>query len=409
MAVMEWMRDALRRATEERSPAASARSALAVGLFGCLMIALGLERPMESVWLQVTTPTVWSRLLTLVPMCLLITVKHVAPVAAFVAGAAVFAVDVAFGGGMGSVVAFIDLTYAPFLWASAWARRRLAVAITVGCTAVVVLIAVLTGDGRSTAQTALVLATLFVTPVWWASSLRHHAQVAQMADQRADAAEALAAARRDAAVREERSRMARDLHDALAGSLSAVSIHAEAARAARDREAVDAAVGGVRQASLTAMRELRTLVELLRDDTVASPPRLREIDDLLAGVRAAGTVVDANVVVPTDLPASVDQSAYRIVQEALGNAVRHGVGVVHLSVGGGADALHLRVVNTAAPGAARRDGGGLGLVSMQERVRALGGRLLAGPSTSEADAWVVDASLPLPVTPSSLTRQQVAP
>lgn len=388
--MVERLLDALLRSGSQRTTAKAARDAALIAAAGLVLLAVGAEPPFNSPLLGVETGSVWWRAAILLPFVGLVLLKYQIPVAAFLLGAGVLAIDQVFGGSIAGVIAFFDLSYTAFLWGPEWARKRLAAGLAVVAVAAVLVAGIVTGDARTVVLTALVMIAVIGTPVWWASSVRQHAELAALAEERAEAAETLAAARRDSAVAEERARMARDLHDALAGSLSAVAIHTEAARGAGTLEASRTALDGAREASVAAMRELRVLIGVLHDDERTAPPLLAEADRLLDAARTGGTEVSARVNLAPGIPVGVDQSAYRILQESLTNAARHGAGPIDVAVDGGPDGVRLAVTNAVGDGAS--GGTGLGLVSMRERVRALGGTLRAGPD--DAGRWAVEAVLP---------------
>jgi len=210
--------------------------------------------------------------------------------------------------------------------------------------------------------------------------------------------EHLAAAER--AVLEERQRIARELHDVIAHSVSVMTVQAGAVRRRlrpdqdQEREALEAVEGTGRQA----LTEMRRLVGLLREQGAMpefSPqPGLGTIDSLLDGVRAAGLPVDLEVEgAPHELPPGVDLAAYRVVQEALTNALRY-AGPAHawVSVSWSHDELALEISNDG-----RTDGdgsvGGLGLDGMRERVSLYGGEIESGPR--DGGGFVVRARLPI--------------
>ena len=205
------------------------------------------------------------------------------------------------------------------------------------------------------------------------------------------------------AVLEERSRIARELHDVVAHHMSMIAIQAEAAPykiPGLPDEALRTFTA-IRGASTTALTEMRRVIGLLRDEN-AAPERLPQpgldlLEDLVAGARDAGMTV-RTVITGTarPLPAGVDVSAYRIVQEALSNAARHAPGAaVTVSLGYGERELRIRVADDGAvtgdPGAAVS--GGHGLVGMRERVTMLGGTFHAGPA--EGGGFAVTAELPI--------------
>jgi signal transduction histidine kinase len=202
------------------------------------------------------------------------------------------------------------------------------------------------------------------------------------------------------AVAEERQRIARELHDVIAHSVSVMTVQAGAVRRLlrpeqeKEREALQAVESTGRQA----LTEMRRLVGLLREQGTMpefSPqPGLGTIDSLLDGVRAAGLPVELEVAgAPHELPPGVDLAAYRVVQEALTNALKY-AGPAHawVEVAWGDDQLELTIANDG-----RSDdgatGGGQGLDGMRERVSLYGGEIASGPR--EGGGYVVRARLPI--------------
>lgn len=207
---------------------------------------------------------------------------------------------------------------------------------------------------------------------------------------------------RGRAALEERLRIARDLHDVVGHGLSAIAVQSGTARVALeagDRDAVRTALGHVEETSRGAMREMRAVVGVLRERSptaAQSAPGLDGVPRLLeqagrAGVRAAlDPVGDLGPVPPV-----VGRCAYRVVQEALTNVIRHARGAaatVRLEVRDGW--LHVEVTDRGGTGAGKDSAsGGHGLVGMRERVEMLHGTLQAGPR--DGGGWAVRASLPL--------------
>jgi signal transduction histidine kinase len=201
------------------------------------------------------------------------------------------------------------------------------------------------------------------------------------------------------AVADERSRIARELHDVVAHSLSIVTVQAAAAQGLLARDPVRAAqhLEAVRSSAREGLEEMRRLVGVLREDepTYAPQPSLDRLGELVADARAAGVPVELDAPDPAPpLPAGLDLAAYRIVQEALTNVRRHAGHVpTAVRVRREGDGLALEVVNAPGPGREDATGAGRGLVGMQERVRMYGGQLHVGP---EADGgWAVRARLPV--------------
>ena len=238
------------------------------------------------------------------------------------------------------------------------------------------------------------------------------------------------------ALLEERQRIARELHDVVAHHMSVIAIQAEAAPykvAEPPKELVDS-FAEIRASALSGLQELRRVLGVLRSETadVVPQPGLGDLDALLESARGGGVTVATSVTGdPRLLPQGVDLSAYRIVQEALSNAMRHAPGAaVQVKLYYGEAALVIEVRNDGPPagatvagappagalpgdagqdGAAGQDGGapgkrtgplgrggGHGIIGMRERATMLGGYLTAGPT--EKGEFLVRAALPLDST-----------
>jgi signal transduction histidine kinase len=201
------------------------------------------------------------------------------------------------------------------------------------------------------------------------------------------------------AVLQERARVARDLHDVVAHSMSMVVVRAQTARyrlPAVD-EAAAAEFTEIGEAARQALAELRGVLQVLRTDDGAElrpQPTAADVDDLLAATARAG--VDLTVTSsgdPAALGAAATASLYRILAEALANASRHAAGApVAVTLDHGDDAVRLRVAH--GPGRdATGPGSGLGLPGMRERAAAVGGELTVGPHGD--GGWAVEARLPV--------------
>ena len=172
------------------------------------------------------------------------------------------------------------------------------------------------------------------------------------------------------------------------------------ARGARHAEEVerDEALTAIESTAATALTEMRRLLHMLRADdeamALAPQPSLHQLDHLVAQVRDAGLPVEVRVEGERrDLPPGVDVSAYRIVQEALTNALKHaGPARARVSIRYGDDALELEIEDSGA-GTSNGAGGGHGLAGMRERVAVFGGRLDTGPRAG--GGYAVRARLPL--------------
>ncbi|GGX59666.1 hypothetical protein GCM10010515_29680 [Streptomyces fructofermentans] len=197
------------------------------------------------------------------------------------------------------------------------------------------------------------------------------------------------------AVAEERARIAAELHDVVTHNVSVMVIQAGAARKVMDAapERSKEALLAVEAGGRAAMAELRHVMGLLagpvagRSDSPADglepQPGLGQLDALAEGVRAAGTPVGLTVSLPSvPLPPGVELTAYRVVQEALTNTIKHAAGAEASVVVAHADArLEIEVTDTGAVrDSPQVDGNGRGLIGLRERLAVYGGELTAGPT-----------------------------
>ncbi|MEU3267275.1 sensor histidine kinase [Streptomyces cavourensis] len=199
--------------------------------------------------------------------------------------------------------------------------------------------------------------------------------------ERAEAEREREAARR---VRQERVRVAREIHDILAHTVSAMTVQAGVALDALDTapEVSRRAMTQVRASGKEAVRELRATLSVLRETEPTAPaPRLDELPGLVEGVEAGGVRVTLRRE-PSGgaYPGVVETTAYRIVQEALTNVVKHsGAERVALSLTGADTRLEIEIVDDGPPRPEPATGEGYGLIGMRERVLAVGGTLTYGP------------------------------
>jgi signal transduction histidine kinase len=205
------------------------------------------------------------------------------------------------------------------------------------------------------------------------------------------------------AVLEERVRIARELHDVVAHHVSVMGVQAAAARRVMRRrpDQADEALDSIETSSRQAVLELHRLLGFLRRpdqvEDLAPQPDLAQLDDLVAQARRGDLAVDLVIDgARRPLPRTLEVSAYRVIQEALTNAVKHSGGTTAtVRVDYGPTTLEIDVVDDG-PGAAERTArrpGGHGLIGMRERVGLHGGHLRAGPRAE--GGFVVHATLPL--------------
>lgn len=210
------------------------------------------------------------------------------------------------------------------------------------------------------------------------------------------------AAERALAAAAERARIAREMHDVVAHTLSVVVAQADGGRFAASQDATTAtrALETIADVGRSALGEMRALLGLLRDaddDAALGPqPSIDDIPALVASTRDGGLDISfVTTGTPRPLPIGAGLALYRITQEALTNILKHaGPGPqAFAQLTWEADALVLTVSDDGRGAAARSDGGGLGLAGMKERASVFGGTLSAGPRAG--GGYLVRASLPL--------------
>ncbi|MDQ0726380.1 sensor histidine kinase [Microbacterium sp. W4I20] len=199
-----------------------------------------------------------------------------------------------------------------------------------------------------------------------------------------------------AAEEQERVRIARDMHDIVAHSLAVVIAQADGARyvAATKPEMATEALGTIAQTARGALSDVRMLLTQLRHRQGDGPqPTLADLEALFAQVRQAGVepLVTVDPMPPGEPPGAIQLAVYRILQEALTNAIRHGDGTVHVHLSWLPDRVDIEVRNTVV-GDAPAAGGGHGLIGMRERAQLVGGSLQAERRGAQ---FVVSGSLPI--------------
>jgi signal transduction histidine kinase len=207
-------------------------------------------------------------------------------------------------------------------------------------------------------------------------------------------------AEEETAVEAERNRIARDMHDVVAHSLAVVIAQADGARyaAAADPQAATDALGAISSTARSALSDVRMLLTQLRHSQADGPqPTIADLERLYAQVRAAGIDlrIDVDPAPGQEPPASVQLAVYRILQEALTNALRHGTGgPVDVALAWHPDRVQVSVRNPVAESSSppAGDGRGHGLIGMRERAQLVGGVFEAG---QERGDFVVTATLPV--------------
>lgn len=247
------------------------------------------------------------------------------------------------------------------------------------------------------AVVALFLAAGFAFMLAWVSGALVRTAMRAAANSRAQRA-----AEAETIAEQERVRIARDMHDVVAHSLAVVIAQADGARyaAASDPRATSEALTTISSTARAALADVRLLLTQLRHSQADGPqPTLADLETLFHRMRAAGVALEVEVdpLPPGEPPAAIQLAVYRIMQEALTNALRHGVDPrVRVQLGWWPDRVVVCVRNArstaSVPSVTAPAAGGHGLIGMRERAQLVGGHLTEGPEYGE---FVVRATLPI--------------
>ncbi|MGP3961272.1 sensor histidine kinase [Nonomuraea sp. 3N208] len=346
----------------------------------------------------------WVLVVPLAITCVGVLVRQRAPLLSLGLGVVAVTVDGFVGPSLGTVLVFTDNLYAAVLYGPArFARVLLGVTATLAVVGGAVA-GFIAEDWRVLAIMGVQAGLVLVTPVTTALVLREQRDRAAAERLRAEQVAHLAELDRQAAIAAERTRMARELHDMIANHFSAIAIQSTAALSRKDLDpgTVRKVMESVRENSVKGMAEMRSMIGLLRqegEEPEATRPRLADAETLVERVRRAG--LDAGLRVdgePREVPASVDLAGYRILQEALTNALKHGDPPVDVVISYEARCVVVTVQNAVGGDvAAPLPGAGVGLIGMRERASLVGGSLEAGPRGRTGEGrgrWRVLAVLP---------------
>jgi signal transduction histidine kinase len=398
--MMRWLDGGLRRL--RRSPLRF-DLALAGGSFLGGLAVLGAYRQILPV--PPTPPLYFVG--TLFASCAAVALRRRSPRGSLTLGTAAFGFDLLLGASLATALVYTQVLYDACVYGPGRMWRWLLGAVS-ALTPICAVVGIVVFDSWRGVALGLPVVLIGVLPVLTGISVRQYRDQAAAERARAEQTARLAELDRQQAISAERNRMARELHDVVANHFSAVAIHATAALSVpgMDRAAVDNALRVIRDNSLQGLTEMRQMIGLLRDgdgDAGGAPERTRsrlaEADRLVAQARDAGLAVRLELTgAVRELPASVDLAAYRILQESLTNALKHGGGTADVAVGYQNERVTLTVENPlpAAGAVAPVPGARGGLVGMRERVGLVRGHLEVGPKEHR---WRVHAELPIADTP----------
>lgn len=384
----------------------AARSSRRAFLAPLLYLGIGLVLLLTGSW-HMSPPVVsaaavpaWWHLPALVVACAGIMVQRRHPMVGFTLASVATLADLGMGLHLSVFLAWADTGYVLARRGSP-AHRRLGVwlsGLAVGAVGVV-----LWGlpEGESYAvPVALTLVAGIAVPFWWGAEVRNGDERAVRADAAADlerersqTAQRAAELERDEAVQQERTVMARELHDTVSAHLTSIALHAAASLSGPPQQAQDrSALTQTRAAALAALEDMSTMIGLLQRPGEPVDLQARGGAESLSGLveahRVAGQDLTA-VLEPVEVTPAAGQALYRVMQEGLVNAGKHGSGPVTVRLGTEEGRARLEIENPTSAG--RRRGQGLGLTSMAERLRAVGGTL----DTGDDDArWRLSATVP---------------
>jgi len=279
--------------------------------------------------------------------------------------------------------------------------RRARYALAMGAGALVVILLVAAGTDRTSAGDLPVPLLVTAIVVLLSTTVRSRRDQFDALRERAAALEREAAAVASRAAVEERLRIAREVHDLVGHGLSGIAVQSSTARLALEAGELGqarAALSAVESSSRSALQEMRQLLAVLRADDEADylpTPCARDLRGLVDGLRGQGVSVELSMHGVDELPDAVSVCVYRVVQEALTNAVKHAPGSrVTVELAAADREFLVAIENYAQQAPPPPVSGGHGLLGMRERVAALGGDLTAGP-TSDHPGWLVLARIPV--------------
>ncbi|MGP9694702.1 sensor histidine kinase [Brachybacterium sp. AOP25-B2-12] len=398
-----------------------ARDLALAGVYGALAVVLTVV-PVGTSGVGDASPALgrWLPLAILLIACAGVTLRRTRPVVTLALTGPLALTVVILDGHVMAFALLFEALFTPVVHGS----RRLARIATVAGAACGVLLIVLVAAWP--VPGALIVGLLIVTvvvatPLMWGWEVRHHREARRTAEALAAAEHRLAQERSARAVDGERRRIAQDLHDLVAGHLSAVSLHAGLAQDLPDGPARSTALTTTRDAARAALTDLRALIDVLVEDDadgVTAPAPTIGWDELRARLAPAPAepavpAVPADAPSPTrtdtsalrvdpavDDPTRVDPAVravlLRITAEAVTNAMRHGTGPRELAITVGEDIVELTGTNPVP--ADRRppheEGTGLGLATIAHQARAVGGWAGAGPDPADRGTWTLRARLP---------------
>lgn len=332
--------------------------------------------------------------------CALLPLRRRALGPALLAAAVVFVADLLTVGGLVPLLVLLELFDAQVMRLGPERRQRMIGVAVASALLPLAAVLAISGDLREAVMVSIQFGALTGMTYWYANFKAQSREMVELYRQRAEDAARLAELDRETAVQRERDRMARELHDVVAGHVSAVAIRSEAALGlpeGRDSaEAARRALRAVRDASLEAHDALRSMIRVLRtgEQDLVVLPGVADLAGLVEAANGAGITATLRADAAGELPAPIDRAVGGVVREALANCVRHASGSeAEVRVSRAEGEVRVDVVSRGGAALAQPplEGSGMGIALLRERVRALEGELFAGPEGE--GVWAVRARL----------------
>lgn len=389
-------------AAEDEKPPIGARDLLVVAVYAVITLLLAASGAENSGFLLQGRlwPVEVSTALMLLA-CVSLLWRRRRPVVTLLVAGPLSVAEILVGGQISAYFLLFEALFDPVMHGS----RPLAVRTTwaaLGLGAAGLLAALFSGlPGPAVFVLAMVALLVVITPLLWGWEVRHHRSARQAAEQLAGLEHELAATRAAHAVETERRSIAHDLHDVIAGHLSAVSLHTNLASSLEDPADRDRSLATARDSAHAALRDLRSMIGMLSTAEGGTLPEVTlNWPSLTARLHGRDPEAQVSIDPAVDDPALVEPAVQaallRIGAEAVTNAVRHGAAPITLEVQVDEDTVTLTLRNARASSA--EPGYGVGRGALSHRAAAVGGHASSGPvpgSGVSSGSWQVLAQLPV--------------
>ena len=387
-------------------PQVTRRDLVIAGIYAALVLVLAASGVGGSGFLG--DGPQWSRPVSVALMlaaCASLCWRRGRPVVAFCVAGPLAVAEIIGGGQISAYFLLFEALFMPVMHGSRRvARACTGIAIAAGAGAV--LAALVSGAPGPVVFLVVMISGLMVsTPLLWGWEVRHHREARRTAEDLAGLEHELAESRAARAVEAERRSIAHDLHDVIAGHLSAVALHSSLAASLEDPAARARSLATSREAAQAALWDLHAMIGVLSDAPSGTlPSATLDWPSLSARLQArdpaAQIGIDPALTDPARVAPAVQAALLRIGAEAVTNAERHGRAPIRLTIALRDGSVRLDLTNARADG--KTVGAGLGRAALEHRATAVGGRASSGPvtATDGAPTWQVEAVLPCGTVPA---------